>query len=107
MRNIPDNNLAYPILIAFDTGSTWSWFFLTTDSKKYLVSARHVFFNPQNNNLNWKTAKLICQTQDINDDEIVVFSIDLESANIFYKDWIDVVVIEIWDLLKESLAQIK
>ena len=46
MRYMPDNNLAYPILIKIDTGSCGSGFFLKSKNILYLVSAKHVFVKP-------------------------------------------------------------
>jgi len=39
VRAIPDNNLAYPVLVALDTVVTGSGFFLNTDEASYLVRA--------------------------------------------------------------------
>ena len=53
MRNLPEDNLAYSILIKFDTGSSASGFFLRADNKLFLVTARHVLFDEQNNSTNF------------------------------------------------------
>ncbi len=44
-RDIPDDNLAHPVLIYSDNGVTGSGFYLTADKSIYLVTARHVLFN--------------------------------------------------------------
>ena len=44
-RAIPDDNLAYPVLIITKRGSG-SGFFYRHDNKYYLVTARHVLFKP-------------------------------------------------------------
>lgn len=43
-RAIPDNNLAYPVLINLEGGSSGSGFFISIGSVTYLVTARHVLF---------------------------------------------------------------
>lgn len=45
MKNIPDDNLAYPVLILFNTGASGSGFFLTTTKNIYLITAKHVLFD--------------------------------------------------------------
>lgn len=50
-RNIPDDNLAYPVLINLTDCTSnipaikASGFYLDTGSEQYLVTARHVLFN--------------------------------------------------------------
>lgn len=44
MRNIPDNYLAYPVLIELPNGSG-SGFFVNSERAVYLVTARHVLFD--------------------------------------------------------------
>lgn len=44
MRNIPDNSLAYPVLIERSNGSG-SGFFVNSERAVYLVTARHVLFD--------------------------------------------------------------
>ena len=45
MAYIPPDNLAYPLLVQFNTGSTGSAFFLNHGSLNYLVTAKHVLLN--------------------------------------------------------------
>jgi hypothetical protein len=47
-RAIPDDNLAYPVLITLGNGSSGSGFFLNTGDALFLVTAKHVLFNPSN-----------------------------------------------------------
>jgi hypothetical protein len=47
-RAIPDDNLAYPVLINVGDGSSGSGFFLNTSDSVYLVTAKHVLFNASN-----------------------------------------------------------
>jgi hypothetical protein len=43
-RDLPDNNLSYPVLIIFSDNSTGSGFYLNTGDKYYFVTAKHVLF---------------------------------------------------------------
>lgn len=45
MRALPDDNLAYPILISPSTGGAGSGFYLNGAKGVYLVTARHVLFS--------------------------------------------------------------
>ena len=44
-RALPDDNLAYPVLVTFKN-SQGSGFYLTTPSALYLVTATHVLYDP-------------------------------------------------------------
>lgn len=45
-RAIPDDNLGYPVLISLKNGMSGSGFYLNSDDAVYLVTAKHVFFEP-------------------------------------------------------------
>jgi hypothetical protein len=45
-RSIPDDNLAYPVFVQFPDELA-SGFYLNTDTSIYLVTAKHVIFDPQ------------------------------------------------------------
>jgi hypothetical protein len=55
-RAIPDDNLAYPVLITLGNGSSGSGFFLNTSDAVYLVTAKHVLFNPAFHNTSTETS---------------------------------------------------
>lgn len=101
MRNIPDNNLAYPVFIKLDTGSTASGFLLNATDKMFLISAKHVFFDKENT-LRGNRAEIECQTQDIDDDSIEKLSIDFSSITILKHQEADVAAIHLADLKKEK-----
>jgi hypothetical protein len=44
MRALPDDNLAYPVLLQLSTGFLGSGFYLGTDRGIHLITARHVLF---------------------------------------------------------------
>lgn len=75
MRSIPDDNLAYPVMIIMNTSSTGSGFLLNTKSELYFVTAKHVLFD-DSGNLRGITSTLICQTKDINDNSTTNFAIN-------------------------------
>jgi hypothetical protein len=103
MRNIPDNNLAYPVFIKLDKGGTGSGFLLNTGESMYLISAKHVFFDDKNN-LRSDKAEIDCQTQDINDESIERLTIDLSVVNISIHATSDVAAIHLGDS-KENTEQ--
>jgi Trypsin-like peptidase domain len=63
-RAIPDNNLAYPVLIALKSGAYGSGFFLNTLSRTYLVTARHVLFSEPDLALRSPEAELLSYSSD-------------------------------------------
>lgn len=75
MRNIPDDNLAYPVFIQVGENATGSGFLLSATDNLYLVTARHVLYG--NNGLKSNSVKLTCQTKDVSDDRTIVFKLDL------------------------------
>ena len=101
MRDIPDNNLAYPIFIKIDTGSTGSGFFLNTGDKLYLVTAKHVLLDDKNVPKG-KVAEIDCQTGDINDDSFERLQIDFSSANIMAHASSDVAAIHVADIKENT-----
>jgi len=66
-RSIPDDNLAYPVLIMLRTGGTGSGFFLNTTTNVYLVTARHVLMDGQAASLQCPIAELISYSGDPDD----------------------------------------
>ena len=103
MRNIPDNNLAYPVFIKLDNGGTGSGFLLNTGDKVFLVTAKHVFFDDKNN-LRGGKAEIDCQTEDINDESIERVLIDFSSIKILAHPTSDVAAIHLADL-KENVGK--
>lgn len=77
MRIIPDDNLAYPVLIRWNNGSSGSGFRLRVDNKTYLITAKHVLYNNENNLLG-NNLTLLCQTGDIDDDSTYELEVDMK-----------------------------
>lgn len=76
-RAIPDDNLAYPVLVSLDTGSRGSGFFLRTATKVCLVTAAHVLFDETSGNLKGKKAKLLSYSRDPKEAGRNVIELDL------------------------------
>jgi hypothetical protein len=63
-RAIPDDNLAYPVLITLKNGSAGSGFFLNNGKAVYLVTAKHVLFDPSSQKLLDVTLDLLSYSKD-------------------------------------------
>lgn len=105
MRNIPDDNLAYPIMIVINTGSSGSGFLLNTGASMFVITAKHVLFD-EVANVRGASATLTCQTRDINDNSTTIFGIDLAllqaNGNIFNHATKDVAAIKLATLVPQS-----
>jgi Trypsin-like peptidase domain len=103
MRNIPNDNLAYPVMIVINTGSTGSGFLLNTGDALFFVTAKHVVFNDAGN-INGISATLICQTKNIDDDSSTNLSIDFvtlqANGNVLSHADKDVAVVKISTITK-------
>jgi hypothetical protein len=110
MRDIPDDNLAYPILIELESGSSGSGFFVRLEDRLYFVSAKHVLYN-EKGNLRAKKAKLTCQSKDINDDSTYEYTVDFtilsKSGNIYPHETKDVVAFLMSTVRKEESGSYK
>lgn len=95
MRNAPEDNLAYPILIKIGT-FTGTWFMLKHWEKVFLVTAKHVLFDEKENKFLWWYLELISQTRDISDDSKHKIWIKLDKVSKYIHDTSDVAVIELW-----------
>ena len=81
VRAIPDDNLAYPVLITLKNGSTGSGFFLNTSSSSYLVTARHVFFSEPSHDLLSPEADLLSYSRDPKEATANRFHLDLAALS--------------------------
>lgn len=79
MRQIPENNLAYPVMIEAGP-STGSGFFLKTISGIYLVTASHVLFDETSGALRSPSARLICYPEGGGSGNKTEMVVDLEKA---------------------------
>ena len=76
-RAIPDDNLAYPVLLTLGDGSSGSGFFLNVSDAVYLVTAKHVLFDPQTQLLRNPILRLLSYPKDLTDTTQNRFEINL------------------------------
>lgn len=106
MRNIPEDNLAYPKLIKFEK-SSGSGFSLMASNKIFLITAKHVLFDKENN-LRGEKIILISQTPGIDDESIIEHSIDfskLDEKNILKHDTFDIAAIEMGTIKENTIIK--
>jgi hypothetical protein len=109
-RAIPDDNLAFPVLITLGDDSSGSGFFLNDGNAVYLVTAKHVLFKPELSRqitpqqqdpleLRSRNASLISYSKDPTDTTKNLISLDLAAldmaGNIKRHPSQDVVVIKL------------
>lgn len=103
-RAIPGDNLAYPVLITLRNGPTGSGFYLNTDKAIYLVTAKHVLFDPATKKLRDTGLELLSYSRDPSDSTHNLFALDLSilqnEGNIKPHPSEDVVVVKIGTLGK-------
>ncbi len=76
-RAIPDDNLAYPVLITLKGGVQGSGFFLNLHAATFLVTARHVLFKEGTDDLLAPEAEVRSYAKDPSDKGKNVFQLDL------------------------------
>jgi S1-C subfamily serine protease len=72
---MPDDNLAYPVLITLKTGGG-SGFYLNAKTAIYLVTAKHVLFDPNTGKLLDTTFDLWSYSKDLSDSTPNSFTVD-------------------------------
>jgi S1-C subfamily serine protease len=77
VRAIPADNLAYPVLITLKNGSTGSGFYISTGQGAYLVTAKHVLFDPKTNKLVDVALDLLSYAKDPSDSKRNLATLDL------------------------------
>ncbi len=78
-RAIPDDNLAYPVLVTLDNGATGSAFFLNTRTGIHLVTAAHVLYNDATGDLRAKKATLLSYSKNPQENGKNVIQLDLST----------------------------
>lgn len=107
MRYIPENNLAYPVLIKMDKNSCGSGFFLSSNQSFYLVTAKHVFLNPGSKELLCdKEFVITAYSQDpsIKTPMQIVVQWDLVKTNFKAHTTADVVIIKLGTIKVDPLT---
>jgi len=74
---IPDDNLAYPVLITLKSGQQGSGFFFNTSNASFLVTARHILFKEKSDELNDANAEIVSYAKDPADQTKNMFALDL------------------------------
>ena len=80
-RAIPDDNLAYPVLISMKKGGAGSGFYLNVGSAMYLVTAKHVLFDPLTNQLRDVSLDALSYPKDLGDPKRNLITLDLSALN--------------------------
>lgn len=105
-RAIPDDNLGYPVLITLPGVGTGSGFYINAAKFTYLVTAKHVLFNIQNNQLLGPHVELLSYSKDPNDNTSNSFSVDLAALNLVgnvkTSQTADVVVVRLFSQITEG-----
>jgi Trypsin-like peptidase domain len=99
-RDIPDDNLGYPVLINLSNGGgSGSGFFINAKNFTYLVTAKHVLFNPANQ-LIAPHMDLVSYSPDPKDATPNLISADLgtliAAGNVKYHQTADVAVVRLF-----------
>jgi hypothetical protein len=108
LRALPDDNLAYPVLIATKS-SSGSGFYLNTESGVYLVTAKHVLFDSSTGNLQDTSFNLLSYSKDLSDLTPTLLTIDTAKTgkeNIIGHPSQDVAVIRLFSANPHELARI-
>jgi hypothetical protein len=111
-RDIPDNNLAYPVLILTDKKLMGSGFYLNAQNSIYLVTARHVLFDPNSGGPLFQR-HILCRSysSDPLDQSPNLLSLDLSalqtSGNLKRHATADVLAIRIGNLSDGTLQTIE
>lgn len=80
MRQIPEDNLSYPVLLTIGE-SAGTGFFLNTDTGTFLITAKHVLYNPQTGVQFGAHAKIISYPKEHAETEKNVFVLDLQALS--------------------------
>lgn len=100
MRDIPDDNLKYPVLIEGTKGYGSGFYLNKDDESHYLVTARHVLFQEKDGEeliLLSNKIKVSSYSNDL-DDQCIAFDIDLEKVEVKASKENDIVVVKIGHL---------
>jgi len=101
MRDIPDDNLAYPVLVTFPKGGPGSGFYLNGLDSIFFVTAKHVLLL-KNGSLRDSSAILLSYPADLNDPGTIKMTLDLKalesSGNMFPHPDRDVILVRIFKI---------
>jgi Trypsin-like peptidase domain len=105
-RAIPDDNLAYPVLITLKNGGTGSGFYLNNSSATYLVTGKHVLFDPRTHELISTGAELLSYPRDLADTGRFLFDVNLSTlqaqGSIKTHQTEDIVVVKLFTVVENK-----
>ena len=78
-RDVPDDNLATPVLVTTDDGSSATGFYINYLKKIYFITAKHVLFKEPENILRSKNLTLLSYPRDINEVAKNLVKLDIET----------------------------
>jgi hypothetical protein len=109
-RSIPDDNLAYPVLVQFPDEKA-SGFYLTTETSTYFVTAKHVLFDPRTGQIRTGSMSLLSYSRDPKESGTNLILIDIaalaRAGEIKVHPTADVVVVRIADLAKSAQENVQ
>ena len=100
-RSLPDDNLAYPVLITLKNGGTGFGFYLNDKAATYLVTAKHVLFDLVTGKVRSNELELLSYSKNLSDPTPNVITVDLsvlDSANIKPHPSEDIAVLELFSV---------
>jgi hypothetical protein len=104
-RSIPEDNLAYPVLIEVP-GELASGFYLNTNTSMYLVTAKHIIFDPQTGRVRSGPMTLLSYPRDPKESGTNVILVDMaalwQAGEIKGHPTADVAVVRISDFVKSA-----
>jgi len=65
LRDIPDDNLAYPVLVTTEDGTSATGFYINHLNRIYFITAKHVIFKEPENILRSKSLTLLSYPKDL------------------------------------------
>lgn len=102
MAFLPDDNLAFPVLIKLENGATGSGFFLRADDVFYLVTAKHVLFGQDKTGtetLHSPVGQIVSYSRDLKIKEALVHGVNfaeiLDEGNLLRHATMDVAIVKI------------
>ncbi|HKI62533.1 MAG TPA: trypsin-like peptidase domain-containing protein [Mariprofundaceae bacterium] len=99
MRSLPEDNLAYPVLVVLDSGGMGTACVINCPEANYLATAKHVLFD-SNNNLRAKSAVLKSYTPKLIESDFTQVTLDLnvamQNGNIQFHDTHDVCLVRMF-----------
>lgn len=101
-RSLPDDNLAYPVLIKLSNGDSGSGFFFKSNTAVYLVTAKHVLFDPNTQQLRDTRMEIVSYSKDLSEATPNITAVDLATLakeNVVPHPSQDVAVVRLFSII--------